>query len=80
MLVANVTLITFVRIRPLAQRISGLRHTSHPMMSEMSKITERACLVEDYDSVKLADAIELALQHDWQKKFDMPRFIHVIMS
>ena len=30
------------------------------------------CLVEDYDPVKLADAIELALQHDWHKKFDMP--------
>ena len=28
--------------------------------------------MEDYDPVKLADAIELTLQQDWQKKFDMP--------
>ena len=75
MLVANVTLITSLRESgPLVARESLACGT--PVISvdvgDVKDYLKDFCIVEDYDSLKLADAIELALQHDWEKKFDMP--------
>ena len=75
MLVANVTLITSLRESgPLVSRESLACGT--PVVSvnvgDVKDYLPEFCLVDDANPVKLADAIELALQHDWQKKFDMP--------
>ena len=75
MLVANMTLITSLRESgPLVSRESLACGT--PVVSvnvgDVKDYLPEFCLVDDANPVKLADAIELALQHDWQKKFDMP--------
>jgi len=75
MLVATVTLITSIRESgPLVARESLACGT--PVVSvdvgDVKEYLMDCCLVQDYDSVKLADAIELALQQDWQGDFELP--------
>ena len=41
-------------------------------VGDVKNYLEDFCLVDDYDSIKLADSIEQALQYDWEKKFDTP--------
>ena len=71
MLVANLTLITSKRESgPLVARESLMCGT--PVVSvdvgEVSQYLPDISVVSDYDPIKLADACELALQHDWTQE------------
>ncbi len=83
MLVADLTLITSNRESgPLVARESLLCGT--PVVSvnvgEVKQYLPDNCVVDKYDSIKLADACESALREDWSKGFSLPQkytFEHV---
>ena len=74
MLVADATIITSTRESgPLVARESLACGT--PVISvnvgDVAEYLPEFCVVENYDAIELADAVELALQNDWSEGFSV---------